>query len=390
MAGSKLHRVNERKLSAWVEAGLIDTAAAARIKHWEAEHSRPLALWAVIGIGALAIGLGLISVVAANWDAIPAMLRLSLHSLLLIGAAALLWLRGDQLAERQPWGHEGLLFVFGLLGLTFMGHVGQAYQTTSPFWQPLLLWLTLFGPIMLLRGQSWLIAALLMVIAVLAGWNYAGGEGGLFSRGDGPSAVSAAWATGLPVLAAALGAQLRQRGARSAFWRRLEQLGIAYATAGASLIAVLAGFDEFGSRQDFYLPLITLVVYAALAALAAAAVHTTQRDASGRAAAGVLMLGAGIALVAHPLSGLQVVGAVLFIALWAGIAAASLHGGWRGLFQAAVALVALRLIILSFELETDLLTSGAGLIVAGVLILGIAWLAVRVAKRFAPPKEAAG
>lgn len=49
----------------------------------------------------------------------------------------------------------------------------------------------------------------------------------------------------------------------------------------------------------------------------------------------------------------------------------------------------MRLIVLSFELEDDLLTSGAGLIVAGLLILGIAWVAVRVAKRFAPPKEMA-
>ena len=95
----------------------------------------------------------------------------------------------------------------------------------------------------------------------------------------------------------------------------------------------------------------------------------------------------GVALLAYPLSGNQVIGALLFMALWTAVAACALRGGWRGVFQLAVALLALRLIVLSFELEDDLLSSGTGLIVSGLLILGIAWIAVRVARRYAPPKE---
>src|SRR3546814_6243175 len=55
-----------RKLDAWRDAGLIDEATAQRIRAFEAEHARPLALWAALGIGALAIGLGIISVIAAR------------------------------------------------------------------------------------------------------------------------------------------------------------------------------------------------------------------------------------------------------------------------------------------------------------------------------------
>ena len=76
------------------------------------------------------------------------------------------------------------------------------------------------------------------------------------------------------------------------------------------------------------------------------------------------------------------------MAFWAGIAAAALYGGWRGVFQIAVGVIALRLIVLSFELGGDLLTSGAGLIASGMLIIAVAWGAVRVSKRFAPPAEA--
>jgi hypothetical protein len=56
-------------------------------------------------------------------------------------------------------------------------------------------------------------------------------------------------------------------------------------------------------------------------------------------------------------------------------------------FQLAVGVIALRLIILSFELAGDLLTNGLGLILAGLMILGVAWGAVRVSKRFAPDAE---
>ena len=57
------------------------------------------------------------------------------------------------------------------------------------------------------------------------------------------------------------------------------------------------------------------------------------------------------------------------------------------MFQFAVAVIALRLIILSFELADDLLGSGLGLILAGLLTLAIAFAAVKVSKRFAPKDE---
>ena len=39
---------------------------------------------------------------------------------------------------------EALVFVAAALGLTFFGHLGQVYQTSSPLWQPLGAWLVLF------------------------------------------------------------------------------------------------------------------------------------------------------------------------------------------------------------------------------------------------------
>ena len=82
--------MNARKIAHWHDAGLIDAGTRDRLIAYEADNARPLALWAVWGIGALAIGLGFVSVVAANWEAIPGLVRLSVHLALIAGLLGLL------------------------------------------------------------------------------------------------------------------------------------------------------------------------------------------------------------------------------------------------------------------------------------------------------------
>lgn len=376
--------MSEAKLAAWEEAGLIDAATAARIRDWEVANARPLGLWAAIGIAALAIGLGLMSLVAANWEAIPGALRLSIHFALILAGAALLWWRRDDLAARQPMLHEGALFVFGVLGLTFLGHLGQVYQTVAPLWQLLLAWLVLFGPLLLTRGQGWLTAAMLMLALVVMAWNYATNLGSpdavLADRG---ATIRVALATGAPVLIAGLGGWVG-RPARVDFWQKLEQMAALYAMAGASMVAIVAAFEHWPREPEAGAILTGLAVYAAIGAATAWLVHRAQPDASGRAQAIVLLACGLVGPIAFALSGSQLAAGLLFMALWAVIAAAGLRGEGRADFQAAVGLIAVRLIVLSFELAGDLLTTGAGLIASGVLILAVAFGALRIARRYAP------
>jgi len=383
-----LAHMSERKLQAWQAAGLIDGQTAARIRAWETEHSRPLALWAVIGIGALAIGLGVISVVAANWEDVPGMVRLALHLILMLALGGFLALRGDALERDHPSGLEAALFVLAMLGMTFFGHLGQVYQTSSPLWQPLLAWLALFAPLLLLRGQSWLSAALLFGTLAYIVWDYAGSAGHGLLDGQSRDALTVArvaLVTAAPLLLAPLGAWMRGRSAREAFWKRLEQVAFAYTVGGASLVAIAAGLDRFDSGL---LGLSAQSERAGLAMAAGAFIVWARPGASGRAT-GLAMAAAGlVCILAWLVSDSQLAGGILFMALWTGIAAAALHAGWRGVFQLAVAVVAFRLIVLSFELASDLLTSGFGLILAGLMILGVAFVAVRVSRTFAPPKEA--
>jgi hypothetical protein len=275
--------------------------------------------------------------------------------------------------------------VLGVLGLAFFGHLGQVYQTSSPLWQPLAIWLVLFAPLLLLRGQSLLTALLLTGALGVACWDYAVGHYDLFYRGETAPHAWIAFITALPVALAPLGAWMRERSARRAFWKRLEQLALVYAVGGASLTCIAAGIDAFGS--DDASSFASQAIRAGVALGAAALVAAARRRPSGEASAAVLAAAGLASIIAVPISGSDLVGGVLFMALWVGIAAAALHAGWRGVFQLAVGVIALRLIVLSFELASDLLTSGFGLILSGLLILGVAWIAVRVSRQYAPPRQ---
>lgn len=388
--------MRERKLAVWEGAGVIDAETAARIRAYEAEHARPLALWAAIGIGVLAIGLGLVSVVAANWDAIPGATRLALHFALMTVVAAGLWWRGDALARERPWAGEALLFVLGVLGLTFFGHLGQVYQMSSPLWQALAMWLLLFAPLILLRGQGWLMAALLMGVLVYACFDFAARSGDSSPGGQWqPNEWLSGLALGLPVLAAPLGAWMRGRGGsasgeRADFWRRLEQLGFAYVLLAASVVLAVAGTGDFsdGGGGPFSRD-IQFVQGLFGFLLAGPLVAWGRPGASGRSSALVVEVASIALMSAGVVSGSALGAGLAFLVLWCVVAAAAQMAGWRGVFQLAVAVVALRLVVLSFELASDLLLSGFGLIVAGLLILGIAWLALRVSRRYAPPAEGA-
>ena len=378
--------MSARKLNAWESAGLIDAETASRIRSWEAENSRPLAMWAIIGLGALTIGLGLISVVVANWDKVLGEVRLAVHLAALAAMLVAVWRRATVNDTQQPWLSEALLFIAGMIGLTFMGHVGQVYQTSSPLWQPVAFWLCLFAPLLLSKGQSWLVAAMIMVATLTVIWGHVAIYAEQFERANRYAVL--AWYLGtiicFPLLFIVLGTYLRQRSARFHFWYRIEQLGFAYAIMGTSMAAVAAGFDRWSEDRLGSTIWGASAIQGVALGLAGLAVWLLRPTQSGRATGAVLGL-AGVVLVScYPLSGGDLLPALLFFALWGGVAAASLHAGWRGVFQLAVALLAIRLIVLSFELAGDLLMSGVGLIIAGLLILAVAWVAVRVSKRFAP------
>src|SRR5262249_38386347 len=78
-------------------AGLIDGPTGARIRAFEKSSRAPIALYALGVLGAGTVALGIISLIAANWDAIPATMKLAGD--LLIGPGA----RDGDVRGRAAW-----------------------------------------------------------------------------------------------------------------------------------------------------------------------------------------------------------------------------------------------------------------------------------------------
>lgn len=373
-------------MNKWLDAGLIDSETAQRIRQYEAERSRPVGLWSLIGLGALAIGLGIISVVAANWDDIPGMVRLTIHGLLMAAvAAAIFWLQPRK-GFLGLYVKDVLLFVLAVLGATFFGHLGQVYQTSSPLWQPLAMWLLLFSPLMLLAGRGWLISALW--IAGLLGTGIAHMSWYAQQTSEPPSLYIAA-ITSLPVLALLLAIFVKDMSARQAFWKQVGQFALASFVTGVSVKLIADGLSKGGfyGSEGQALPIAAMQL--GLWSAAALLIYLLRRGTSGISTAAILVAAAAVSFGSSILESTEpLANALLFMAFWAAIGWSAIYAGWRIIFQLVVAIIALRLIILSFELASDLLSSGMGLILAGVITIAIAVIAYRFSKAFAPGRVA--
>jgi uncharacterized membrane protein len=379
--------LSDRKIKIWLNAGLIDADTARRIREYEADRSRPLGLWSLIGLGALAIGLGIVSLVAANWDDIPGMVRLAVHGLLIAGLAAAIFLLQPRKGFLGLYLKDVLLFILAVLGATFFGHLGQVYQTSSPLWQPLATWLLLFSPLLLLAGRGWLISLLWMV--GLLGTAMAHFSWYAQQTGEPPS-IYIAVITSVPVLALLIAIFVMKISSRQDFWKQVGQFALASFVAGVTIKLIADGLTKGGLFGSEGHAATIAAIQLGLWSAAAICVYVFKRSASGISMAVILIAAAIISFVSSIAQSAEpLVNAILFMAFWAAIGWSAIYSGRRNLFQAVVAIMALRLIVLSFELASDLLSSGLGLIFAGAITIAIAVIAYRISKALAPSKAPA-
>src|SRR5215468_11847160 len=121
----------ERKLAAWKKAGLLtDEQAAAIAQHEESQASGVRwVVWGIASVGGLAVAVGIISVIAANWDDIPEKLKLAACGALLLGSLGGAW-RTSRLENLWPR-DLFLLFHCGMVPAT-IGLIAQIYSPERP------------------------------------------------------------------------------------------------------------------------------------------------------------------------------------------------------------------------------------------------------------------
>ncbi|HEX2889994.1 DUF2157 domain-containing protein [Vineibacter terrae] len=385
-----------RYLARWQSAGLIDDAAAQRIASWERAQARPVWLWALAGLGAFAVGMGMLALVAANWERIPGWLKIAVSLTLDAGLAVAVFI-----AWRRTWERTREILALILFGLVLgsIALISQVYQLDGEPWQAMLVWMAVCTPFLALVTRSrvlgivWAVAATATYLLALDPLSRVLGR-----WLDGEAVILIAWVPGLALLAVGI-----VRGWLPS-WRGQAHAIVACGVLALLLAASIPQLIVFRPKEEAG----TVVAAVATVLLAALLWRERRRDTPGATALMVIVLtglGAWLATMAiWKLAGANGVtfwtrrstdglpylcAALVFIAFWAVVSWLALQAGRRALFVMAFAVITVRIFIIYWEAFGGLFNTGLGLIGGGLLCLAFAALGWHLARRAGRPMEAA-
>ena len=363
----------ERKLRRWREAGLIDDTTYARIADFLRQAQQPVAMYALIGLGASTVGLGLISLVAANWELIPRPVKLGVD--LALGVALALLLR-QALARQSRLAREALVTLYYAFTLASLALVGQLYQLNTPTYQALVTWCVATLPLVLL-GESRFLGALYTAGLVTT---HGFALEALFDALDAAHSRALAFNLGacvvfispLPYLLLGFLPWLIRERPQYAFC--LRACGATAIVLGGCAIPMI-WYDSIGPAETLHWALlVTLPI--ALAGSALVTRLLRQERELPLLALQLVLPAAWLMLAistAFERNSADFIGALLQIAWLAGLAFVSYRARRVRLFNTFTRLLALRILIVYFEVFGSLLDTGVGLVVGGALTLLGAW-----------------
>lgn len=350
-ADAYIKRLSE-DLDRWVRDGLIDETTAKTLRaHAGAALPASASSPILTSLAGLVIGLGVLTIIAANWSALTGVMRLGLVGVLI--SAAMLsagWLRDRALAlPANIIAAIAVLMAGG--GVIVIGQLYHASSTSAAF---LSLW-TGLGLLIALLQRSPLAAAGTALLALV--WSlFHFGETGELTRLPEPLWV-------IPVLAV-LGVQ----GFR---WRSLLVLNI------VSLAVIVWGswnvtelyLDDSYSDQDWRVSYVLFALWAGAALIFEGVVRfkvwfalRTFAGWASWAAMVFLLIGLGTERVLN--SGFIAIIAVLSLAVFSGLTAYGAAPGRRW-FRGAGVVGFIGAAIILFTYSTNLVTAGFTLIVFG-------------------------
>ncbi|AOP33924.1 hypothetical protein A0128_08780 [Leptospira tipperaryensis] len=125
----------EHKLKKWVEAGLIGSEQSESILRFEENKKTPYLYYSFLILGVVVIGIGIIAVIAANWEEISDFIKLGAALLLLtsIGIAGFL-------KRENPNLLTVLIVLNSILILGMIGLISQVYNLEGKYYEAAMLW----------------------------------------------------------------------------------------------------------------------------------------------------------------------------------------------------------------------------------------------------------
>lgn len=357
----------ERLLQEWVAQKLITSDQAGQIQKFES--SKAQTSWVMSGLlilGAIIVGIGVVSLIAANWANIPDALKLAIDFAILfaLGAAAVSAERNGKVAV-----FEVLLVSLQLLVLASIGLISQIYHTGGKLHQALFFWSLVTLSLALISKRffvPFLWSGVFMAAVTMVGLESERVRS-IFDRG-----AEAIFALNPFFAAVAAGALARIQSARGPLFTPTDGLICAFRwwILWSGLIVLLifefaSGLSRYEASQGI------LGLLCGFAFVIAVDVSTSREFRNIQKG---LLLGVLVAFVVAcwvttgPRSSLVQGIATICVLMTSGIFLASVQA--RGLFQFMISLVGLRFLVLYFQAFGGLATTGFGLILSGIFVIG--------------------
>jgi uncharacterized membrane protein len=363
----------DAKLADWRREGLISDDQASRIAAFEAARGKPKLALALAALGAFTIGVGIIAIIAANWDAIPIGLRLGLHILINLALGAVTWHWAGRAAPSVRV--EGGVLLLSLSTLALIAHIGQSFQLQGSLSGLMGGWLLLSTPFTLALARGgfnrwvWVLGLFTWAGALLADhWD------ALHERRLSASIL-------VLFLALLYLARLAPQPVPAVWARHLGQVAVGALVGGLTiLLLVLRPLIDGVPEPDV---MWDAGIGGAVGMVAIAAAHVlSPPDRTGvRLAFGALLaLAPPLSVLPFLLDGTlaAILTGALFCLYWIALARLALLAERPGWFRVAVALIAVRVFVAYLDATGGLLATGFGLVLAGAVLLALAFAARRV------------
>lgn len=146
----KLIRI-DNKIKAWEGAGLISSSQASKIIEFENTTKQPKLTMALVFLGIFVICSGIVSLIAANWDEIFGWLKLSIDFAILTTLTAATYYAYCQ--DKKGWFEGGLVGIFLMTGASII-LIAQVFQLHSNIANGFLAWAFFTSPLIILSKNK--------------------------------------------------------------------------------------------------------------------------------------------------------------------------------------------------------------------------------------------
>ena len=367
-----------RKLERWMKSDLLSESQVDQIIAFERERGGKRLFNGLLWVGSFTILIGILSIVAANWQVIPPYAKVIVHLMFNAGMAA-----GVYIADKRGKELVREFCLVGLLGLslTIIGLVGQVFQLNGSIAGALMLWAIITSPAMLVYGKTkisllpWIASFIAGIVGAMIEFVYPGlnNDQGmvvtvgfysflpmlfiLFARySDGlnrPMLQKIMTITGVVaiILGANLACQLWYTGDTfdDVLYYFFTVLLLATAAAGANFVKVYGDFKTEELKQNVKLLLVGSFAASALS---------------------FMFLGVESSFLA----------AATFAVYWLYLGVVFQRMNMHGLVSLSLVMVAGRIYVVYLEVFGSLLQTGVGLIISGALLMGMAVAVHRLGK----------